>query len=303
MNTPQKILFTAIAVAVLQACTSVPIENANLTAAQSEFKAAQDTPSVAALAGAELGDAKATLDQANDIWATQGSRSDVDHLAYMASKKVAIARTAASQRQAEKAIDAAQSQRQQTLLIARTAEAENAQRSAQDSRIAADSATQQAQAAMAQTALARQDAQAANANAAQLQDRLAELKAKQTDRGMVVTIGDLLFDNNSAVLKPAAEQSVSRLAAFLKAYPLRVALVEGYTDSVGSADSNQRLSERRADSVRSALRMDGIDSSRLDARGYGDNYPVGNNQSAEGRLSNRRVEVVLSDDSGKVLPR
>ena len=303
MHTFHKGLLTAITLAALQACTSVPIENAQLSAAQAQFQTAQASPEVASLASAELRDAQLSLDQARAAWGTQQKTAEVDHLAYLASKKIAIAQTVANQRLAEKAVNDAQGQRQQTLLVARTLEAESAQRDAQAAQRSAAAATQQAQLAAGQTALARQDAQSAEAVAAQLQARLNELDAKQTERGMVVTIGDLLFDNNSAVLKPGAGQSVQRLGAFLKAYPMRIALIEGYTDSVGSADSNQGLSERRAASVKSALLATGVVGERLVTRGYGEGYPVGSNQSADGRLSNRRVEVILSDDSGKTQAR
>jgi outer membrane protein OmpA-like peptidoglycan-associated protein len=283
MNTLQKTLLTGLAIAALQACTSAPLENSNLKAAQAEFQSALNTPAVPALAATELHDAGVTLDQAQAAWGAQGQTAEVDHLAYMASKKIAIAQTVASQRQAEQVVNNAQGQRQQTLLVARTLEAENAQR-------AAESAQRNAQDA-------QRDA------AAQLQARLAELKANQTERGMVVTIGDMLFDNNSVVLKPSAGQSVQRLAAFLTAYPTRTVLIEGYTDSVGSPDRNQVLSERRASSVRQALLAVGVASDRMATRGYGEGYPVGSNLSADGRLSNRRVEVILSDDSGKTQAR
>jgi outer membrane protein OmpA-like peptidoglycan-associated protein len=303
MQPLHKGLLAAITLAALQACSSVPVENAQLSAAQAEFKSAQATPEVSAMAGAELRDAEATLEQARAAWASQQKITDVDHLSYLASKKIAIAQTAANQRLAEKAINDAQGNRQQTLLVARTLEAQSAQRDAQAAQRTAVAATQQANAAAGQTALALQDAQSAEAKAAQLQARLSELDAKQTDRGMVVTIGDLLFDNNSAVLKAGAGQSVQRLGAFLKAYPMRNALIEGYTDSVGTNDSNQGLSERRAASVKSALLAVGVVSERLVIRGYGEAYPVGNNQSVEGRLSNRRVEVILSDDTGRIQAR
>ena len=303
MNTLAKGLLTAISIATLQACTSVPIENAQLTAAQAQFKSAQASPQVMAMAGAELHEAEVTLEQARAAWVRQEKRSDVDHLAYMASKKIDIAQTATNQRLAEAAINEAQGKRQQTLLVARTLEAESAQRDAQAAQSAAAIAIQQAEASANQTALARQDALSAEANAAELRARLSELDARQTDRGMVVTLGDLLFDNNSAVLKPSAGQSVQRLGAFLKAYPMRNALIEGYTDSVGSPDINQGLSERRAASVKSALLAAGVVGERLLTRGYGEGYPVGNNQSADGRLSNRRVEIILSDDSGRIQAR
>jgi outer membrane protein OmpA-like peptidoglycan-associated protein len=296
MPTFQKGLLAALGIATLQACTSVPIENAQLTAAQAEFKSARATPDVPAMASAELRDAEVALERARAAWATQEKASEVDHLAYMASKKIAIAQASASLRLADKAINDARGDRQQTLLMARTLEAQSAQR-------AAEAAQREAQAATDQTARARQDTQSAEAEAAALRSRLSEMDAKQTDRGMVVTIGDLLFDNNSAVLKPGAGQSVQRLGAFLKAYPKRTALIEGYTDSVGSTGSNQTLSERRAQAVKSALQAVGLEGERLVVRGYGESYPVGNNQSADGRLSNRRVEVILSDDSGQVPPR
>ncbi len=303
MQILNKGLFAAISIAALQGCTSVTLENAHLSAAQAEFKSAQATPEVPAMASAELRDAELTLEQARSAWATQVKPSDVDHLAYLASKKIAIAQSAASQRMAEKYINDAQGNRQQVLLVARELEAERAQRETQSAQKTADVATQQAHVAEVQTAQARQDAQSAEGIATQLRARLSEMDAKQTVRGMVVTIGDLLFDNNSAVLKPSAGQSVLRLGAFLKAYPMRTALIEGYTDSVGSSDSNQRLSERRAASVKTALLAAGVASERLVVRGYGEAYPVGNNQSADGRLSNRRVEVILSDDGGKTQAR
>jgi outer membrane protein OmpA-like peptidoglycan-associated protein len=303
MQTLHKGLLAAISLAALQACSSVPVENAQLSAAQAEFKSAQSTPAVPALASAELHEAQVTLEQARAAWASQQKATDVNHLSYMASKQIAIAQTVANQRLAEKAINDAQGNRQQTLLVARTLEVESAQREAQEAQRTAAAATLQAQAAATQTAMARQDTQSAEANAAQLQARLSELNAKQTERGMVVTIGDLLFDNNSAVLKPGAGQSVQRLGAFLKAYPMRNALIEGYTDSVGSAESNQSLSERRAASVKSAILQMGVVSERLVIRGYGEAYPVGNNQSVDGRLTNRRVEIILSDDTGRTRAR
>lgn len=303
MITRYKALYSVLALAALQACTSVPIENPNLSAAQAQYQGAQNSPEVTTLAPAELRDAQVAVEQARAAWAKQEKSSEVDHLAYLASKKVAIAQEATRLRLAEQAINDAKGQRQQTLLVARTLDAENAQRNAESAQRTAEAATAQAQASANATAVARQDAQTAEAQAAQLKQQLAEMDARQTARGMVVTIGDLLFDNNSAVLKSGASSSVQRLGAFLKAYPMRNALIEGYTDSVGSADSNQGLSERRAAAVRTALLETGVVGERLAMRGYGEAFPVGSNQSADGRLSNRRVEVILSDDSGKIQAR
>jgi outer membrane protein OmpA-like peptidoglycan-associated protein len=310
MHISHKAVYSLLAFAALQACTSVPLENPNLAAAQAQYQDAQSAPQVNTLAPMELRDAKVALEQAQTAWGKQDKTSEVDHLAYLASKKVAIAQEATKQRIAEKAVNDAKGQRQETLLVARTLEAQSAQRSAESAQRDAESSQRMAEAATAQatasanaTAVARQDAQSAEAMAAQLQQRLTEMDARQTTRGMVVTIGDLLFDTNSAVLKQGAGNSVQRLGAFLKAYPLRNALIEGYTDSVGSQDSNQGLSERRAAAVRNALIDTGVVGERLGIRGYGEAYPVGSNQSAEGRVTNRRVEVILSDDSGSIQAR
>jgi len=303
MHIPHKALLSLIALAALQACTSVPIENPNLAAAQAQYRDALSAPQVNTLAPIELRDAKVALEQAQTAWGQQDKTSEVDHLAYLASKKVAIAQETTKQRIAEKAVNDATGKRQETLLVARTLEAQSAQRDAESAQRTAEAATAQANASANATAVARQDAQSAEALAAQLQQRLTEMDAKQTTRGMVVTIGDLLFDNNSAVLKQGAGNSVQRLGAFLKAYPQRHALIEGYTDSVGTEGSNQSLSERRAAAVRNALLDTGVTGERLGMRGYGEAFPVGSNQSAEGRMTNRRVEVILSDDSGSIQAR
>ncbi|RFO97142.1 flagellar motor protein MotB [Rhodoferax lacus] len=310
MTHTSKILFSVIALAALQACTTVPVENPTLASAQQEYQTAQNTPAVTTLASAELRDAQLALDQAKTAWGKQEKRSEVDHLAYIASKKVAIAQELGNQRLAEKSIAEAQGRRTQTLLVARTLEAESAQRTAETAQRSAEAAQRSADASKLQAAVAidasvqaRQDTLAAEARATQLKAQLAELDAKQTDRGMVVTIGDLLFDNNSAVLKPGAGSSVQRLGAFLKAYPMRNALIEGYTDSVGTSDSNLSLSQRRAESVKAALLATGVVGERLAIRGYGEGFPVGSNQTADGRVTNRRVEVILSDDSGKIQSR
>jgi outer membrane protein OmpA-like peptidoglycan-associated protein len=113
----------------------------------------------------------------------------------------------------------------------------------------------------------------------------------------------VLFDTNQAQLKPGGMRNVLKLANFFKEYPQRTVLIEGFTDSTGSAGSNQDLSERRAGSVRTALLDMGISKDRMTSRGYGESYPAAGNDTATGRQLNRRVEVVVSDESGKIAPR
>lgn len=299
-----------LSLGLLQACGGVPIHNAGLDAATQSFQAAQRSPTVASLAPAELKDAELSLANAIQAWTNNGPVAEVDHLAYLARQKTAIAQEAAAQRQAESAVAQAAAGRNQILLAARTQEAEAAQRSA-------ESAEQQARLAWQQSELAKREANLANLSAAsaqmqtdaarernaQLEQRLAALDAKRTERGMVVTIGDILFETASASLKNSTGNSVERLGEFLLAYPARTAAIEGYTDSVGSTQSNQELSERRAASVRTALVRMGVGESRLSVVGYGETYPAASNGGAEGRMANRRVEVVLSDDAGRIAPR
>ncbi|WLG49856.1 OmpA family protein [Pseudomonas sp. FP1742] len=152
--------------------------------------------------------------------------------------------------------------------------------------------------AAAQRAQARLDAR--DQQIKQLQD---SLNAKQTDRGTLVTFGDVLFATNKADLKPNGLVNINKLAQFLQENPDRKVIVEGYTDSTGSASYNQSLSERRATSVQVALIKMGVDPARIVVQGYGKEYPVAENTSVSGRAMNRRVEVTISNDNQPVIPR
>jgi len=113
----------------------------------------------------------------------------------------------------------------------------------------------------------------------------------------------VLFDLNKAELKPAGMRGVQKLAEFLNDNPERKVVVEGYTDSTGSASYNQQLSERRAQSVMRALTRAGVDAQRIQTVGYGEEYPVASNDTPASRAMNRRVEVTISNDNKRVAPR
>ena len=136
-----------------------------------------------------------------------------------------------------------------------------------------------------------------------LRAQMAAMQAEQTERGMVLTLGDVLFDLNEAELKASGERTVARLADFLMKYENRRVRVEGYTDSTGDEAYNQRLSERRAMAVYEALLNMGISSARVEVEGYGEAYPVANNSTSSGRQQNRRVEIVISDETGQIETR
>lgn len=152
--------------------------------------------------------------------------------------------------------------------------------------------------ASAQRAQARLDAR--DAQIKQLQN---SLNAKQTDRGTLVTFGDVLFATNKADLKSSGLVDINKLAQFLQENSDRKVIIEGYTDSTGAENYNQSLSERRATSVQVALIKMGVDPARIVAQGYGKEYPVAENSSVSGRAMNRRVEVTISNDNQPVIPR
>jgi outer membrane protein OmpA-like peptidoglycan-associated protein len=146
---------------------------------------------------------------------------------------------------------------------------------------------------------ARKEAeQKAAQQAAELQAQIAALKAKPTDRGLVLTLGDVLFDTGKAQLNPGAAHNLDQLVAFLNEHPERHVEIDGYTDNVGSDSYNVDLSQRRADAVRQVLVAQGIDPSRIVTKGYGKDFAVASNSEASGRQLNRRVEVVIGGESG-----
>lgn len=168
--------------------------------------------------------------------------------------------------------------------------ADIARNDANTARDTADVARNDANMARDATAIAQRDS-------AELQKQIDELQAKATDRGLVLTLGDVLFSSGTARLNRGGDSHLAKLAAFLKRYPERNALIEGYTDSVGSEEYNQTLSQHRADAVKSYLTDNGILAARIIASGKGEESPVGNNATATGRQQNRRVEIIITNDA------
>jgi outer membrane protein OmpA-like peptidoglycan-associated protein len=181
-----------------------------------------------------------------------------------------------------------------------------AQSEAERARAAAEAAKSAADAEAQQARLLAQQAQASAAQAEQekqaLRERLREqlnvvLETRETARGLIVNVSDVLFDTGSATLKPGAREKLARVAGILSAHPdLRIE-IEGHTDSVGGDDYNQRLSERRAESVRAYLVEARIPSTAVDTEGFGESRPVASNATSAGRQQNRRVELVVSGES------
>lgn len=296
-------LMASATLATLSACSTVPADNPMLSEARSDYRIAQDTPQAREFAAAELREAGLALNLANEAWARDDGRAQVDHLAYLAKQQIALSQALGRQRAAEQAVSQANALRDKQRLAARTDEADAAKASADAAQREAKASQQQADVARQQAEAARQQAGDSQARNEQLEAQLREMNARQTERGLVITIGDLLFDNNQAVLKPEGLRGIDKLVDFMKQHPQRQALVEGFTDSIGGEAANLGLSGRRADAVRRALLEQGLGAGRVTARGYGEAHPVASNDSAEGRQLNRRVEIVVSGDSGLIRAR
>ena len=291
------------AAALLGACSSLPADNAALMSARAAFESAQSNAQTRELAAAELSAAGTALNRANEAFTRREKVAEVDHLAYLASQRVAVAQQTARQKAADAQLVSAEAERDRSRLAARTSEADSAQMLAQRSQQEAQAAQRSAAASQMNAQSAQMQTADAQARAMQLEEQLRDLNAKKTDRGMVVTIGDVLFDSGRAELKSGSARDMGKLADFFKANPQRTALVEGFTDSVGSDATNLDLSNRRAAAVQAALANLGVERQRISARGYGEAHPVAGNDNSSGRQMNRRVEIVLSDESGQIKPR
>ena len=172
-----------------------------------------------------------------------------------------------------------------------------AEQAAQSALSDAEKAQALAAAEAAKAEAARAEAEAAKAEMRSLRNQLSELEAKQTERGLLITLGDVLFEFNQSELKSGATRNLQPLAKALIERPQQTVIVEGHTDSVGSKEYNMNLSQRRAQAVKDYLTQQGIESTRISTQGMGPDFPVASNGSESGRQQNRRVEVILPTDN------
>jgi outer membrane protein OmpA-like peptidoglycan-associated protein len=271
------ITVTALA-AVLAACAAAPQRNDQLEQARVEVQTLSADPLAQQAASADMDAARTSLNQADSAFQQKEPPEKVNHLAYLALRHAQAGEARVSEARARQEVARSQTERERILLQAREREAQNAK---------------------TQAAVAQNQAAAAQGELADAQKELADLKAKQTDRGMVLTLGDVLFDTGRATLKPGADLNMDRLAQALRDNPNTRVIIEGHTDSVGGEDYNLALSERRADAVASALRTRGVPADRFEVKGLGKAFPVATNDTDAGRQQNRRVEIVFSDASGR----
>jgi outer membrane protein OmpA-like peptidoglycan-associated protein len=286
------LIATAVASVLLAACAAAPLQPDGAAEARNKLTQLQSDPNLASRAPLAMKEAEVAVRAAEQ---PQTDKELGAYRVYLADREVGIARAQAETSFAEDQRATLTAQRESARLDARTREADaakgqvaTAQAEGAEQKVAADQARSEANAAQLAAASSEQQA-------AELQTQIDVLQAKKTDRGLVLTLGDVLFTSGRADLKVGATGNLNKLVAFLNRYPDRTVVIEGYTDSVGGEDYNQGLSERRADAVKSYLSGQGISSTRLSASGKGESDPVAGNDSAAGRQQNRRVEVVISD--------
>lgn len=273
MNTK---FINAIGLALVMAgCASAPRPNAALESARSVVQTAEADPNVAKYAPLDLDSAKKELQIAESA-ALHHDEPAIAQPAYLAAQTARLAQLRASAKADDARVAAGQAERDQIQLAARSREVENA-KAARD-----------------------QEAQ----KAARLQAEVDALKATPTPRGLVLTLGDVLFDTGKAQLNTGAARKLDQLSQFLSEHPDRRVEVDGFTDSVGSDSFNLDLSQRRADAVKSALLSRGVNPTRIVSQGYGKAFPVASNADAAGRQLNRRVEIVIGGENGaEIAPR
>jgi OmpA-OmpF porin, OOP family len=258
-NRTHSLVLALAAAGLLSACASTPKQIDELETARAIVPQVESSPR-AGVAATNIAEARKALDQANKLADKGGNVEDIRFASDVATKNAQIANEKILTAQARDDIEKGTAERQAVLIEAR-----------------------------------EREAQAAADRAKSLESELADMKAKKTDRGLVVTLGDVLFDTGKSTLKPGAYSTVDRLAQALKESPDRKVIIEGYTDSVGSDEYNQGLSERRAQAVQAALFERGVAANQISAIGKGESSPVASNDTAAGRQANRRVEMIFQE--------
>jgi outer membrane protein OmpA-like peptidoglycan-associated protein len=287
-------LFTGMGLALaLGACVSMPQPNAALETARLAVQTAEADSNVNKFAPLDLDRARKDLSIAEDA-SLHHQDADVDQPAYLATQNARLAQAHGATKADDARVAAGQTERDQIVLASRTREAENARASAANSRVVAEVALNQRDQAVNQR-------DQANDEAARVQAELDALKATPTPRGLVMTLGDVLFDTGRAELKSGAGRKMDQLGQFLVEHLDRRVQIDGFTDSVGTDSYNEDLSQRRADAVKTALINRGVQPSRIGTEGYGKAYPVANNNDSGGRQLNRRVEVVIGGNNGTAI--
>lgn len=304
MSATQRLQLLLVAlILVLAGCATVP-DNSKLEEARSAVNQVSSDSEIARAAPIAVAEAQEELNKAERA----EDAALAVHNAELALLKVQTARAKLRRKRAEQRAERAVRRADDLQLNVRAARAEDALRRAQAAQRRAQELRSEAAAARADAEAARQSAQAARSSARsetqrlnsaserlnEVQQSLAELKPKLTDRGLVLTFGEVLFNFDDTTLKPYTQRIVERLAAFLQGNAEYALKIEGHTDNRGTATYNLQLSRARAQAIADALIARGVSTQRLSVVGYGESRPLASNETEAGRRQNRRVEVIIS---------
>lgn len=278
MKLNNRVVLSVAIAAILSACSAAPPRNESLETARTLVPEVEKS-SRAGVAAADIANARSSLDAANRLAESKAKPSQVKYEAENAVLSAQIANEKILTVQANEEIANGTAQRQTVLIQARERESQRS----------ADQASE-----------ARRQADASALRAESLEAQLADLKLQKTERGLVLTLGDVLFDTGQATLKSGANGTLDRLATALRDKSGRKVTIEGHTDNVGSDASNLGLSERRAQAVQSGLTERGVARNQITTLGKGENFPVASNDSVDGRQSNRRVELIFTEEQTRI---
>lgn len=263
---PQQMSRVAVllGLALLAGCAGQTDRQA-LSEAEAGFQQVKEDPDVLRSAPKDVIRAGESLARAERLSSYWGSADDVAHYAYLSQRYSQIARQHADLTLSQERLAKLELERERLQVALREAKLLSVQQQGQ-----------------------------------WMEEQVVQLAASETDRGLVMTLGDVLFDAGRSELKASANRTVLKLVQFLQINPRRTIRIEGYTDNRGESAENLELSRARAQAVADVLADLGIDAKRIEVKGYGEAYPLAENASAMGRAQNRRVEILISDEKGRL---
>ncbi|WP_052480813.1 OmpA family protein [Gilvimarinus agarilyticus] len=298
------LLGTTLAALLATGCATTPEEpDERLVRLRAELDNVSTIDEANRYAPVKLREAEESVEQLESLLNADAKPDVVSHQVYLADRKIDVAAQTARMKAADETVEQADERRRNLIIAAREAEAQSATMRAQRMNQQAEEASERARLAEERALAAEAYAQQMANRAKKLESDLQNISTEQTERGLVLTLGNILFEVDKAEIKDGSERTLERVADFLNEYPKRKVLIEGFTDNTGADSYNQNLSERRAASVQQSLVDAGVDSSRIRARGYGESHPVASNDSQAGRLQNRRVEIIIADEGEEVVER
>ena len=321
------LLLLALTVSVVVSCQSAPKKDLALEQIRSQLDQLQSDPELTGYASSARGEAERALRSAEN---PTGNETQRNHLIYMADRRIQIARAAAQREKMESELERLRLDHSHLLVLASQKETEKARMEADQARLMSQATAEDAERARLEAddamnreeqsaesakrareeaeqakalaessalaaSLAKKEANLASEQAQSLRRQLENLQLRQTESGVVVTLGDVLFETGQAALKNDSISSLAEVVDLLQSEPEKKIRIEGHTDSVGEANTNLRLSQLRAESVLGTLVELGVDAGRITTVGMGEDFPIATNDTEEGRSKNRRVDVILLD--------